>query len=143
MNGVGYLLIGLIFFFVGLKSIIPFIRALNAESSKKPKLLLKSAIWFLVLCWLKLGKDKSYQRDQMHEIGIYYLTNYPDCDSCYVELKEDMTYNLVKNDTIIETSDWHFESGGDYWILHMDKDKKQLGSGEFGYKKYKLKYPQE
>jgi hypothetical protein len=143
MNGVGELLIFIIYLFLGLTSVVLFVQAFYEYKSVKPRFLAYSASFFILFCWFKTCRNKRYQEAQIEHVGIYYLTNYPNCDSCYVELKEDMTYNLVRKDTVIKTGDWHFESGGDYWILYMDKERYQLGSGDFEYKKYKLKYPRE
>jgi hypothetical protein len=143
MNGVGELLIFIINLFLGLTSLMLFVQAFTKYKTIKPRILSYSAIFFILFCMLKSCRDKGYHNAQLEQVGIYYLTNYPNCDSCYVELKEDMTYDLVRKDTVIKTSDWHFESGGDYWILYLDKDRYQLGSGDFEYKKYKLKYPRE
>jgi hypothetical protein len=50
----------------------------------------------------------------------------------------------VKNkDKILETSDWHFESGGDFWATYLDNDSERLGSGDFEYKIFKPKYPEK
>ena len=57
------------------------------------------------------------------------MTTYRNCDSCYLELKENMTCIVVNKGKIIEQSNWHYEVGGDYWITYLDNDKHQLGSG--------------
>jgi hypothetical protein len=143
MNGVGELLIFIIYLFLGLTSVVLFVQAFYEYKSVKPRFWAYSAFFFFLFCWFKTCRNKRYHEAQIEQVGIYFLTNYPNCDSCYVELKEDMTYNLVKKGTVIKTSDWHFESGGEYWILYLDKERYQLGSGDFEYKKYKLKYPRE
>ena len=81
-----------------------------------------------------------YRNSQLDKVGIYYLTNNPKCELCYLELKEDMTYTIINKGEVIEKSNWHFESGGDYWITYLDNDKSQLGFGNYEYKHYKQKY---
>ncbi|MFL5748428.1 MAG: hypothetical protein ACJ751_27395 [Niastella sp.] len=52
-----------------------------------------------------------------------------------------MTYIIVSKGKIVETSIWHYEMGGDYFITFLNNDSDQLGSGAYAYKDYKLKYP--
>ena len=61
-------------------------------------------------------------------------------NSCYLELRENMTYIVVDKGKIIESSNWHYEVGGDYFITYLDNDRHQLGSGNYSYERYKLKY---
>ena len=139
MSAIGALIIFMIFFILGLICIVYFIKALGADSSRKKRYLITSSIVFLLFTFLKSGKDRSYLQAQMGEVGIYYLTDYPNCDSCYIDLKENMTYNIINQGKVVETSNWHHEEGGDYWITYLNNDRYQLGSGEMAYKKYKLK----
>jgi hypothetical protein len=53
-----------------------------------------------------------------------------------------MTYKIYSNKAVIEEGNWNHKSGGDYWITTLE-NKGQLGSGEYAYKKYKLKYKQQ
>ena len=82
----------------------------------------------------------SYKKNQLTQVGLYYLTTYPNCDSCILELKENQTYQVINKGQIIEQSNWHYEVGGDYLILYLDNDKHQLGFGDYEYERYKLKY---
>jgi hypothetical protein len=88
----------------------------------------------------KSCQDNNYKNNQLDQVGIYYLTNYPNCDSCYIELNENMTYKIINKGQKVKNGDWHYESGGDYWITYLNGERDQLGSGTYSYTNYKLKY---
>lgn len=133
----------LIFVFLGLAAIFFLVSTFKANRSAKPWTLICSAFFcFLIFkfnSWLK----ERYEKGQLDHVGIYYLTDYPNCDHCILELKEDKTYQVSNNDTVLEKSNWHFESGGDYWITYLDNDRSQLGGGQYAYKRYRLKYARQ
>lgn len=97
---------------------------------------------FLIVRFNACEKEDQ-KKSQLEHVGIYYLTNYPNCEHCILVLNEDQTCQVTSNDSILEKSNWHFESGGDYWITYIGTDGRQLGSGIYTYKRYKLKYPGE
>lgn len=115
----------------------------TAKKSYKPWTLFCSILCCFLFFSYKSCFDKAYQQSQLNHVGFYYLIQYPNCDSCILELKEDMTYEIRNKGRIIEKSNWHYESGGDYWITWLDNDKKQLGSGDYAYEHYKLKYARQ
>ncbi|WP_298757108.1 hypothetical protein [uncultured Psychroserpens sp.] len=88
---------------------------------------------------LMLFSYSQYQNNRESEllyVGTYYLTDYYECKSCIIKLKEDNTYSVINNDHEIESGKWNYRSGGDYWIVDLG-DYGQLGSGKFKYTKYK------
>ena len=111
---------------------------------KKIKLLtiFLCAICAFLFFQLKSCEKENYKKNQLEQVGIYYLTQYQNCDNCYAILKENMTYNIVKNRKIVESGKWHYEIGGDYFITYLENGN-QLGSGNYEYGKYVLKYKQE
>ena len=113
------------------------------KTNQKNKIWTGIAVLFFVFLIFKFKSylADSYKESQRSHVGLYYLTNYPNCDSCILELKENKSYEIKKQGTIIEYSDWNYEVGGDYFILYLDSNKHQLGSGDYSYEKYKLKYP--
>jgi len=104
------------------------------------------AIACLVLCSyflirFKLYNDESERKSQLDHVGIYYLSKYPNCDSCYIQLNENMKYKVFKRGQEIEQGDWHYESGSDYWITYLNGERDQLGFGIYTYTNYRLGYP--
>ena len=140
MSALGELFIYIIYFVLGILS-IGFL-VLTMTSKKKTKILTGLATLFFgfLLFSFKSCQSRNYKENQLSQVGLYYLTEYPDCDFCIIELKENQTYEVTKNGQVIERSNWHYEVGGDYLITYLDNDKYQLGNGKFEYYKYKLKY---
>lgn len=141
MWAIGELIIYTIYFFTGLSCLVFLILALTA---KKRCFRIWTALTglffgFLLLCF-KWQQNSIYKQNQLNQVGIYYLTNYPNCDSCHIELNENMTYKVAHKSQIFENGDWHYESGGDYWITYLNGTKYQLGNGKYAYRDYKLKY---
>jgi hypothetical protein len=77
------------------------------------------------------------RRKQLEHVGTYYLTNYPNCDSCIAVLKDDNKYEVKEYEQTIEKGNWRFEGGGDYLIVYMNNDSSELGSGRFQFNKFK------
>ena len=140
MSAFGELFIYLIYVLLGLTGVVFFLWTYTSKKVRKPWTLLGGLFFTFLLFYFKSCQNENYKRNQLSQVGKYYLTDYPNCKSCYIELKENMTYNVIDDGKIIETSNWHYESGGDYWITYLDNDKYQLGNGKFNYKKYELKY---
>jgi hypothetical protein len=99
-----------------------------------------SLICGFLLIFLKTCVNYNYNRSQLTQVGIYYLTDYPSCKSCRIELKENLKYIVFNNNKEVEKGDWHYEVGGDYWITYLNGRKSILGEGIYSYQKYNLKY---
>ncbi|HKC67609.1 MAG TPA: hypothetical protein VKG26_05225 [Bacteroidia bacterium] len=141
MSAIGELIIYFIYFILGLTCLIFFISTLLL-SKKRAKIWtgLATLVFGFLLFSFKSCQSSHYKKNQLEHVGLYYLTSYPNCDSCIIELKENQTYQVSKRGQIIEQSNWHYEVGGDYWIVYLDNDNYQLGCGKFAYQVYKLKY---
>ena len=141
MAALGAFIILFIFLLLGLASVVFLILILTAKKSFKPWTLLGSIFFcaFLLFSY-KSCLNEAHRKSQLNQVGIYYLTKYHNCDSCILELKEDLTYQVRSKDKIVEESNWHYESGRDYWITWLDNHRHQLGSGDYSYEHYKLKY---
>ena len=79
----------------------------------------------------------NYNQSQLEHVGTYYLIDYPNCDSCTVVLKKNNMYDVMQENKVVESGNWHFKSGGDYLIVYMNDDKDQLGAGRFQFDKFK------
>lgn len=95
-----------------------------------------------LLLWFRWSQYENYRANQLSVVGVYFLTSYPNCEACVLELREDKSYTVVDNRRVVEQSNWHHEVGGDYWITYLDSDKSQLGTGRYKYERYVLKYSQ-
>ena len=140
MSALGELFIYIIYIGLGLASLLFLI--LTFTSKKRDKIWAAFATLFFgfLLIGFKSCQSNNYKNNQLNQVGLYYLTDYPNCDSCVIELKENQTYEVRTYGEIVEQSNWHYEVGGDYFITYLDNDNYQLGVGKFVYKKYKLKY---
>ncbi len=141
MWAIGELITLIIYFFLGLSTVVFLLLAVTLKKRQTRLLALGPGLFFgfLLLCF-KFYQDRNYKKSQLNQVGIYYLTDYPDCDSCYIELNENMTYKIVNKSQAIENGDWHYESGGDFWITYLNGTKDQLGNGKYSYHDYQLKY---
>lgn len=74
----------------------------------------------------------NHKNEELGYVGVYYLTEYPDCTSCQLELKENNTYTITKGDREIESGSWNYRSGSDYWIVDIG-EFGQLGTGNYAY----------
>lgn len=130
----------IVYFLLGLACIIFF--GLTFTSKRKNKIWtgLAGLFFTFLLFSYKSCLTDGYKKNQLMHVGLYYLTNYPNCDSCVLELKENQKYEVTKQGQIIEQSNWHYEVGGDYFIVYLDSNKHQLGSGDYSFKEYELKY---
>ncbi|MFP5041997.1 hypothetical protein [Parasediminibacterium sp. JCM 36343] len=118
MSAIGEGLVYFIYFILGFGCIIYLLLALTSNKKTKlwafPLILFFGYLFFLYKSYLL----ESYNQMQFNDVGIYYLTNYPNCPSCYLELKENMTYTVMDSCKIVESSNWHSEAGGDYFITY-------------------------
>ena len=106
----------------------------------KPFAVLGCVMYAYLFFSFKSCQDNIYKNQQRSRVGIYYLTNYPNCPSCVLELKEDNTYRVTSEEKQLEQGDWHYEVGGDYFIVYMNNDTDQLDHGRFEYTESILKY---
>jgi hypothetical protein len=141
MSAFGALLIYAVYFVLGIFCLVFLV--LTFTGGRKTRVVTGTATIFfgLSLFIFKSCQSHKYEENQLSKVGLYYLTQYPGCASCVMELKEHQIYEVTSNGKIIESGDWHYEAGGDYWITFLDHDEYQLGSGKFAYGQYKLKYP--
>ena len=91
-------------------------------------IILVSVFFFFLWC-IKEGQ----REQQLEYVGSYHLKHYPNCKYCILTLKEGNTYEVKNGSKILEVGDWHYDSGGDAFIVYMNKDKDRLGDGRFEY----------
>jgi hypothetical protein len=138
MSALGELIGAIIYWIIILGGLVSLILAIILKGILKKAVTAAICSLCIVLILLIPKKRKSdYRRSQLEHVGTYYLTNYPNCDSCIAILKDDNMYEVKQNKNIIESGNWHFEMGGDYLIVYMNNDSGQLGSGRFQFDKFK------
>jgi len=142
MWALGELFVYIIYFLLGLACIAFLTVAITTKRRHK----LRNGITGILCGFLLIGfntcRSKNYAANQLTQVWLYYLSTYPHCDSCILELKENQTYVVTNRGKIIEQSNWHYEVGGDYLIVYLDNDKHQLGYGDYRFDTFKLTYYQ-
>ncbi len=111
------------------------ILALRTKSLlRKILCFISSIVFFLLFGRQRYNDESGHRKWELENVGTYYLTDYPGCDSCRAMLNEDNSYRVIKKDgSLLEKGDWHFESGGDYLIVYMNSKRDELGNGRFQY----------
>src|SRR4051812_18554249 len=82
MAALGELIVLFIFLLLGLAAIVFLILTFTAKKSSKPWTLLGSIFFCVLLFSYKSCLNEAYKKSQLDQVGIYYLTKYPNCDSC-------------------------------------------------------------
>jgi hypothetical protein len=140
MSALGELFIYVIYAVLAMACIISLLLSFTSKKQTKPWAFIASLLFAFLFFGFRSCQKSNYKENQLSVVGTYYLTSYPSCDSCYLELKEDMTYLVMNKGKIVESSNWYYEVGGDFFITYLNNDKYQLGSGNYSYKDYTLKY---
>lgn len=140
ISALSELLVYMLYIVLGLACLLFFGIAITGKGKNKIWAGIAGLLFIYLIFQYKSYLSDSYKKSQLSQVGFYYLSNYPNCDTCVLELKENQTYEIKKNGLIIEQSNWQYNIGGDYFILYLDNKKHQLGSGDYTYGKYVLKY---
>ena len=109
MSTLGELIVPLIYLIIALGAVVCVVWNFQ---TKKPQKLWTSlgSIFFLILLFsFRSCLKTAYKNEQLRQVGVYYLTSYPNCPNCILELKEDMTYEIRSRNKVIEKSNWHYE----------------------------------
>jgi hypothetical protein len=106
---------------------------------KKTTYTFSGLLCFFLLGYILVTNKKYHNASELQFVGTYYLTKYPNFDSCEALLKEDnsfviKSYRAKDNGNILETGNWHFVAEGDFLGVYMDKKENELlGSNRFEY----------
>ncbi len=76
-----------------------------------------------------------HREAELEWVGYYYLTDYPNCLKCVLELDAGNRYRVFENDSTLESGQWDYDHGGDYFIVSLG-EYGQLGSGKYAYHEY-------
>ncbi len=135
MSAIGELIVFLIYFILSIPILIFLIGLIKSKGKQITK---KRLIWLIISTILLIlygyAQYSSHRKAELDYVGIYQLTEYPDCDSCILELMSDNYYIVREKQNIIEKGRWKYKSGGDYWIVYLG-EFGQLGTGKFRYEK--------
>ena len=123
-----------IYFFLIIGSVTFFVSAWLSRAKSKRTIYTILAILFLVISIVSFVSSKmAFHKWESEHVGVYYLNEYPNCIDCELELKANKTFIVSEGKKILEKGDWHFEVGGDYFIVYLNGEDDQLGSGRFKY----------
>ena len=141
MSGLGELIVFMLYATLGSSAIICILLLIVANTKLLKSLYLIGFLFSATLFVLYYNyKSSSHRASELEYVGTYYLTDFPNCVTCKLVLNADNTYDVRNENSVIETGDWHYESGGDYWIVYINKKGDQLGAGRFAYKRYDNRY---
>ncbi len=132
MWALGGLFYAAIYVLLALVVLILLAAAVFAKRRKLMYLILAMVFGCFIFIYYTTNKA-NYKAAQLAHVGTYELTNYPDCDSCILALKEDNTYTVTDKTKKIESGDWHYDFGADYFIVYLNNERDQLGVGRFRY----------
>ncbi len=131
MWAIGELIIWIIYGILSLPLIL-----IITQLIRKKKVSIKGLVYLVIaLMPLFLFGYNMYIKQRKVElkyVGVYYLTDYPNCDSCVLNLDKNNLYTVVFNERTLEQGRWKYSSGGDYWIVDIG-ERGQLGSGKYKY----------
>jgi hypothetical protein len=130
MSAIGELVVWIIYAIL----CIPPLRALFIL--RKNKFNKNGAIYLVVasipLALFAYSQYSNHRKAELEYVGIYYLTEYPNCDSCVLHLNRDNSYSVTLNGNELEHGNWKYRSGGDYWIVDIG-EHGQLGTEKYTY----------
>lgn len=72
----------------------------NTILSMQKLLPLVNGLFFFGCCYFNNGHGD--RRHELDFVGMYYLTNYPNYDSCKVNLVDNNSYVVLKNGKVTE-----------------------------------------
>jgi len=104
---------------------------------RKNKLKRKRRITLLIILsvpiiMFRYKQVSNHRQAELQYVGTYYLTDYQNCKSCVLKLRDDNTYSVLNGKEETENGAWKYLSGGDFWIVEIGKHG-QLGTGEYNY----------
>ncbi len=134
MSTIGELIIFLIYFILSIPIFIFLIGLIKSKGKQIKKRLIWLIISTVLLIFYSYAQYSSHRKAELDYVGIYQLTEYPDCDSCILELNSDNLYIVREKQNIMEKGKWKYKSEGDYWIVYLG-EFGQLGTGKYRYEK--------
>jgi hypothetical protein len=137
MWALGELLVLIIYIVLALPPLIMLLLTIHRWNSNH-SVRKTNVIWLIALSLpfliFVISNVHKHRQHTLRYVGTYYLSSYPNCDGCKLELNRNMRYRVFNDIKTFESGKWHFESGGDYTITYIGKSE-QLGSGIFLYYK--------
>ena len=131
MWAIGELIVLVIYVILSIPPILIVIR-LKRKKTFPVKKLTYLVIAIIPLFLFSYSQYTNHRNAELQYVGVYYLTDYPNCISCVLNLNANNSYKVVFDQEIIEQGKWKYSSGGDYWIVDIG-EHGQLGSGKYRY----------
>jgi len=138
MNGLGELIVIVIYLILGISAVLCLLKIIISKKNVV-KLFYAGGLILSVYLFISFltNNIKNHRQSELEYVRTYYLSDYPNCDSCELILKDNNAYTVINDAKILESGNWHYESGGDYWIVYLNDQEEQLGSGRFKYETHK------
>lgn len=134
MAAFGIVIVYFIYGVLGLFALYGIRRWYKADSSlQKASAIVQTGLGIGLLLLLVGMSFYRHRKDENAYIGTYMLTAYPDCPTCVLHLNSNNQYEVRQGDLVKEQGPWYYESGGDYWIVHMNHGQLGLGMYEYDF----------
>ena len=131
MSAIGELIVWIIYAILCIPPIVTLVIL------RKNKSIKNGTIYFVVaslpLALIAYSQYSNQIEAELEYVAKYYLSAYPNCDSCVLQLKRDNSYSVTLNGNELEHGNWKYRSGGDYWIVDIGA-YGQLGTGKYKYR---------
>lgn len=133
MAALGVVIVWFIYLLLGLSSLYGIKRWATATATSTKGWAIAQAVVSGTTLVLLVGFHlANHRRAEDEYVGTYSLTIYPHCPTCMLHLRPDRLFEVRQGSTVKEQGRWHYESGGDYFIVYINEDG-QLGSGKYTY----------
>jgi hypothetical protein len=138
MSAIGELIVWTIYAILCIPPIITLMILREKKFRRKGPIFLTLALIPLTL--FGYNQYSNHREAEWKYVGVYYLTEYPNCDACFLILNKNNFYSVINQDNEIEKGKWKYRSGGDYWTVDIGVNG-QLGTGNFKYNRSEKKFP--
>jgi hypothetical protein len=144
LGELGKLFIAVIYIILSLPILLLLFILIHRIISKRKtaKLLIWTVLSSIPLIVFSYAQYEKHRKEDLSQVGTYFLNEYPNCSDCKLILSEDNTYVVTGTNSQIESGEWRYDEGNDYFIVTLSNGR-QLGSGQYQYYKYELKYKKQ
>lgn len=134
MAAIGIFMVYFTYVFLSIMALVfSFIALRKSKFLSKLLFILLEFMFVGILMIFSVSQRANQRYWEKKYVGNYHLYNYPDCANCVLYLYEDNTFEVKDSIIVREKGEWRYEFGADYFIVYMNEDQDQLGSGKFKY----------
>ena len=132
MFGLGELVILLIYLILCIPPLLIIALLVLREKEFLTKGLIYLTLALLPIILFSHHQYAKHREAELKYVGTYYLSEFPNCDSCILHLKDNNSYSVTTQEHEIENGAWEYCSGSDYFIVYIG-EYGQLGGGDYKY----------